>query len=87
VAVPRQRPENDDRLLLADWDDKVIKSAIEAARAVVRRIRRREFTEVGRPVNAEYSPITAAYMGERFLGAAAGADEAPDEREGPEGAS
>jgi hypothetical protein len=38
-------------------------------------------------VNAEYSPITAAYMGERFLGAAAGADEAPDEREGPEGAS
>lgn len=69
VAVPRQKPADAEHLLLADWSADMVESAIEAARDVVRRIRRCEFAEVGRPVNAEYQPITAAYMGEKFLGA------------------
>lgn len=81
IAVPRQRPADAEHLLLAEWDQSVIDSAIDAAHEVVRRVRAREFTEVGRPVRAEYAPITAAYLGERFL-ADAGAGEAAQADEG-----
>ncbi|MDX2017864.1 MAG: PD-(D/E)XK nuclease family protein [Planctomycetota bacterium] len=74
IAVPRQRPADSEHLLLAGWGAKHIEDAIDAAREVVRRVRRREFTELGRPVRAEYQPIIAAYLGEKFLAQAATAD-------------
>lgn len=69
--------------LIGDWDEDVLASALEAAREVVRAVRRGEFFDVARA--RPYEPVLAALCGQGLL-MGSGAEEEEDENGEVEGA-